>query len=527
MEFEIPVGHVVDQSTKIVNLLNRGVPAVAFQRVVRSPSTKHTSDHKAVECETKNATLGEFSREDAKEWIDYDQFGETSGLLLQLKKIHPGNKIMMSSEQDVRLYVELLIRDAISIAGLDAVLTFLNECSITVERTSKKTHRGDFYVVARRDGRPLLVIEVKSPDVLSTPSSPSILDDIQVVGQIADHMLDLSTFFGQEDVFGISTTFSEWKFHWFPHSSDVASATTMGELAQIRPPGQPLHGPNLQRAVCSTRIYSHSDASLVTTLVTVLHKSYRSRMYTKRIIDPNRLYLSLSGVSWDWKRLSTQDSAKHHQCLTLRPSNSTKTCTIFTVVRYFQKGPDHKVWLCMVGLSPGCVLVVKLCEDLQAAEWERELWSSVNQCETWTKKVHGEDALCMPLVILAHHNCNTGLVSFDFDLRNWCCHDASTDFPLRLQQLAADIIAASVAYRNARAVAVAAINRCAAQLIDHGDVEWRHVGLLPVVNENDRLVELRPVLVDFGRAVRAPSVEAARKKMIEQLDSREGNFLDA
>jgi hypothetical protein len=65
------------------------------------------------------------------------------------------------------------------------------------------------------------VVEVKRPN---TFDGKSILEDKIVLGQIYDDMLRLSCFHGLRNVFGILTTYNEWRICWLPEA-DVAACT--------------------------------------------------------------------------------------------------------------------------------------------------------------------------------------------------------------------------------------------------------------------------------------------------------------
>src|SRR5690348_9514734 len=83
------------------------------------------------------------------------------------------------------------------------------------------THgRPDIWLIATRTGNPLGVVEVKKP-------GESILSEKLVLGQIYDYMLRLKSFHGLKDVFGVLTTYEEWRICWFPHSQTTAEATAV------------------------------------------------------------------------------------------------------------------------------------------------------------------------------------------------------------------------------------------------------------------------------------------------------------
>ena len=62
---------------------------------------------------------------------------------------------------------------------------------------------------------PLGIVEVKRQ---------SILSDKHAFGQIYDYMLRLQSFHGLKDVFGVLTTYEEWRICWFPEFQTAAEA---------------------------------------------------------------------------------------------------------------------------------------------------------------------------------------------------------------------------------------------------------------------------------------------------------------
>ena len=65
-------------------------------------------------------------------------------------------------------------------------------------------------------------------------------------------------------------------------------------------------------------------------------------------------------------------------------------------------------------------------------------------------------------------------------------------------------------------VAIMAIKELAKSQFLHEDIEWRHVGLLPII-ENDIIVDLKPVLIDLYSVVSCVDEEFAIKTMSEKL----------
>ncbi len=107
----------------------------------------------------------------------------------------------------------------------------LSECSVTNEQGSQmKSHKADFWIVYL-DGRPILVVVVKTP----LPGTTSDDDDDgsgkltnpNVLGQMYDYLTNNRDFYGATQVFGIVTTMKHWEFVWFPVSNALAQSSKL------------------------------------------------------------------------------------------------------------------------------------------------------------------------------------------------------------------------------------------------------------------------------------------------------------
>lgn len=83
-------------------------------------------------------------------------------------------------------------------------------------------------MVVSKSGIPVGVIEVKK-----TPKEIDIMNHPQVHGQILDYMLRLKSFHGLRSVFGIVSTYSQWRFYWLPECDKAAEASTVDEFIAV------------------------------------------------------------------------------------------------------------------------------------------------------------------------------------------------------------------------------------------------------------------------------------------------------
>jgi hypothetical protein len=224
------------------------------------------------------------------------------------------------SESDIQTYVKLVMWDAIAYAGLENKLECFNELGVV-------RLRPDIWVVVKVNKAPIGVIEVKKP-------GKEIMNNKRVHGQIYDSMLRLRHFFGQQNVFGIVSTYKQWRIYWLPDSDDSARATKtdIAQDATIEMPnvipsftgnfvGDSKDCPRspVKRIVYGSRILEWNNSSLPSYLVSVILKMYYSRNYNIKILDAKRSYIILNKTSWFWGPL--QVSSLDYGTL---PSKNTK-----------------------------------------------------------------------------------------------------------------------------------------------------------------------------------------------------------
>ncbi len=128
-----------------------------------------------------------------------------------------------ASEMDVQQLVKAVLQDAITAAGLGHLLKCYNELSIFKLRP-------DIWVVMNERGVPVGVCEVKKP-------GRTIINSPVVHGQIYDYMLRLRSFHGLKHVFGIVSTYEQWRLYWL---DDCCSAATATDLAAASSSSSPL-----------------------------------------------------------------------------------------------------------------------------------------------------------------------------------------------------------------------------------------------------------------------------------------------
>lgn len=344
-----------------------------------------------------------------------------------------------------------------------------------------------------------------------------ILQHPRVVGQGCDYMLNVRSFNGLRDVFCITSTAQQFRFHWFPASDELAAAADLPQFqGLVVAPETPMTG----RTVSSSVTFDHTQPGLVRAIATVIIKAYCSPVEPVRLITPERMYIVLTDAAWLWQSLSATRCAELNNNLRITLTRDTKRCQLFTVLRAYWRQAQLKVWLTLAGEELTCLAVVKQCVDQTAAQKETALWQQVNGCpHVFHKLVSARWSVVMPLVIHARIDPITTQPTFVFDLRHWCLEDNVVvgHFPALLHQLSAEMEVKAREYSDVREVAVAAIEKAALRRVVHDDLAWRHIALMPVVDRDGRLLRVEPVLIDFGRTRTVDTVQEARGAMLAAL----------
>lgn len=261
----------------IQELFDNGIQETAFTRM-GSKSTNHSSDHAEVDVviEMNFKPLSNVN-------IEKFKIGDISECLMYLDM---RDGVTIGHEADLHHYVVALLHDVIRAIGKDK-LKVLGECSITIER-NRGSIRPDLWIVYV-NGQPLLVAEVKCFDSLQylnapkaatlekkavlkkvdidlnqdfssllasratlkvkrsdatgvsevlvqkvdtavseqTPTEMSILDNKQVLGQTLDYLMVMEQFHGTGCLFGLVTSFKEWRVVGLPGCEELAAAESL------------------------------------------------------------------------------------------------------------------------------------------------------------------------------------------------------------------------------------------------------------------------------------------------------------
>jgi hypothetical protein len=422
-----------------------------------------------------------------------------AGTVLTWTHVQTGQTLPdFASETDVARYSTAVLTDVaaavLPLLARDEKLSFVSELSIFGDRA-------DLWVLRRR-GVPVGVVEVKKPGGKKQP-----LDSTVVAGQIFDYMCRLREFHGLNHVFGIVTTYREWRVFWLRDCDEAALGTTLPSLDAV-PPGasptatanapsssllpdtpvwddvsaatdvtvfaadavEPEASPAKERMVRAGRILMWDDPTLIDTLASVLLKMASSPATSlKRLIDPKRRYIQVKPDQWLWSKLPPNKTINLH---TWPMAASTAAAATFLLLHHLGDGTYGRVWLACSMNGAACVLKFpKLRSDGSDADFDqevaiwRDVWGVPDVC---VLMLAGKETLVMPYVTIC----------------------------------SGEIDAQSVETKEAAREAARRMAACGWQ---HDDLHWSHVGLYTQGGQR------KAVFIDVGIASRiaAPHDSAA------------------
>ena len=385
---------------------------------------------------------------------------------------YDNKNIQYGNESTIQNCVHDLLCDILYITGNDSELTLLNELTLSSTNKDSSTIRPDIWMLRQRQGRPIAIFEVKSPDIDNTLEHPN------VIGQLYDYMEKIRSFYGQNDVIGVLTNFNKWLFCWFPYSDEFIFEGTNTNNPDIAAAGRLLHG---------SKIISVHDENFMKYLCYIVIKCTDTTCTPVQLISRSRHYVQLFDSGWKWSTLK-----KFHK---YSLEFSSFKSDYYYVLRYFLGGMDGNVMLAMNSTFNFCVIKLYHSSRAKYAELESRLWVEIYGVRTVIQKCVDHESLIMPFVVTCTLS-SAGTPSFDFNSHHLffeigasVFEDATiVEIENKFRAIAGDV--------NCYEVAEIAIRKFAKHKYVHNDLSWRHVALLPVF-ENNNLVRFEPILIDL------------------------------
>lgn len=508
----------MDHPESLESLVDQGLHHIQFVKTT-SKIPAHYSDHAPIR---SDQIFYPFNPLDSvkSDWCSHGTLGWESSIMRRFITDAEGGRYEHTSKTDIETLVRELLDDLRCVTGLHKLTRIRAGISLT-KVNYMGTGGSDSWLMLTKFGRPFLVVEVHRPQ------SYKVLDDPRVNGQIFDCMLDTLSLYGQQHIFGVTTTMEEFRIHWFPHSDAYAAATTLSthEPQLIADPALDLNAIADARRLHSTATMHHTDPTLIPKLISALHKGFHSPYSPVSLFDTRRAYVGLSRDAWVWSRCDAGSIG----ALSFRVTEAARRSSSYMIAKYFFHDTKRQVWL-TIALPSYEVVVVKMLDTMEEAQRERDLWVAVNGAVgAYVTTLCNGPALCTPLVFHAQKDLDqeTGSFTFPYDLAEWSKQRGAAKGPLPPRAAALSATLATMgAVLDVREVARRAVAKAAQQGVVHADLAWRHIAVMPVFDAAGVLERLDPALIDFGRVERHVDPAVALERMNRRLDEMEAEGSD-
>lgn len=405
-----------------------------------------------------------------------------------------------NSENEVEQFVHLYVRDLLHAMGISDVEV---RKGIEIIRL-----RPDLWLLTLNN-IPILAIEVKKPQT-------GILDHPKVVSQLAQYMKIYRSFRGLCQVFGVLTTFREWKLIWLPDCDDYAASTSLEGVAFEMD-----ENAILNNVVSGTPVLNGHDPSIHHYLASVILKSYHgSKLYQFRLSNiPNRLVVCANNRMLIWKRCQWKENDRF--CFTL-PSKAT---TNFYLLEDLSFGAHGRLWIATspTTTSRYSVFVIKVFakkesnkkrsyETVEEKEehvedilrYEKACWTTL-KFRVVEVSICGNEALLLPVAITAS-SAEVWNTSFFMQIKGY------------MDPVLCEMIESYLQVHTPREVATLAIETLSNVKILHRDIKWVHVAVVPVYQERPTpSYTMRPTFIDFGTCTLDVSPALAKQEMAAKI----------
>ena len=410
-----------------------------------------------------------------------------------------------SGEIDIQTYVKNALLDCLEVSPLLQKLSIHREQTIA-QIMGKKGNKVDATVFVKDSSSITGVAQVKVPG--------SNMDDIY---QIVDYMVDLRNSFNVRFVFGVYTTYKEWKILWFEDSQEAACCDSIDQYDKLCLAGSAneymINEGTLK--IFQSKLYQFSDPELIECLATLLYKVSMTPVYNPtKFIDERSRYVYATSKSIQYKYLPKNLKYFKYDM----PPQQTLN---FYILSYFHRGGDGRVAL--VTSESGNLAVVKFLHqdgdlnDLQnALSDEKNRWQNLWQVQCRVVELNGQLGLLMPFCMpFNQHRFN----NFQFSsLQIWNKSSSKNEYGMLSEELESCVNTQllDVYQKEPLLAAKEALSVVSEKSCSHMDLSLRHVALLPKWNRQSCVYDFQAILIDLTR------VESELKPEVAQLRAVEG-----
>ena len=419
-------------------------------------------------------------------------------------------------ESEIENFVKSVFLDIADLIELREKITITHQLSLT-------KHLIPDILFLEMNGILIGVCEVKRPS--SKESHDDFKDlNINLQNQITNYLLQLKYMHGVQTPIGIITTYNEWKICFLKESYDYVLSDVSSELfIQL----EEIKVNDIEEettTLYTSKIYTYYNTELIEVLAATIHKMYYSKVVPPTSMirlagSDSRKFGFVNKTNFVWKALPSNIELKYTM-----PTAKTKN---FYFIQDFYGGKDGHVWLTMS--AAGNLAVCKLSRNVSYKE-EAKFWKIIWGCTSvYTTTLSKVNALVMPFVFHGYVDKTNRKVVFrpfghKWSSRNYSCtiddiikSEIPGEFDDSLQKY----------YDDPMLAAKDALAAMAEKGFRHGDLAWRHVGLLPYPLRRKRKIikwGVKPVLIDLHDTMRLSGdasgmIEEGLKLLQEELNA--------
>ncbi|KAJ8328240.1 hypothetical protein O5D80_003602 [Batrachochytrium dendrobatidis] len=483
-----------------MNIVTNAFPPLGRRQLYSS--AKSTTRRQSIYGITVQVEIGNFG---ILQELKLERLNKTGSLLWTEVVLSDRNTLdNWSGEIDIQTYVKNALKDC------SRVCSFLKSLDVYREQTfsfaqimdKKQGNRADAIVFVKDTAFITGVAEVKVPG--------SNLDDIY---QIVDYMVDLRNSFNVRYVFGVYTTYEEWKILWFEDSQEAAESDSKKRYDELCLAGSANEYAITEGAVkiFQSKTYRFCDPELIECLATLLYKVSRTPVYNPtKFIDDRSRYVYATATSIQYKSLPKRLEYFKYAM----PPKQTRN---FYILSYFHRGGDGRVVL--VTSESGNLAVIKFLyhdEDLdalrKALEDEQNRWETLWQVQCRIVDLNGRSGLLMPFCMPFNpHRCKFS------SLQTWNKISSKFNYDLLSEELENCVNTQQLdAYQVSPLLAAKeALSTVADKLSSHMDLCFRHVALLPKRNSQTDFYDFQAILIDLTRVESELDPQVAHSRAAE------------
>eukprot|EP00301_Raphidiophrys_heterophryoidea_P008258 c13088_g1_i3.p1 GENE.c13088_g1_i3~~c13088_g1_i3.p1 ORF type:complete len:515 (+),score=108.50 c13088_g1_i3:75-1619(+) len=173
----------------------------SLTQIPGTESSHHDTNHQDADFVLNRVSLDD----DLRTLQDPEKLGVKKSMLWQLQR---EKSLTWRSEGDIMQFVLQALNDSARLLDLSQQITIQTERQFF-------SLRPDIWVLLADNNSPIGVVEVKRPIPNAVPSA---MENKKHAGQLFDYMLLIRQLTGLESVFGVLSTYEEWKFCWLDHT---------------------------------------------------------------------------------------------------------------------------------------------------------------------------------------------------------------------------------------------------------------------------------------------------------------------